>query len=151
MEHPFDKLTVRSGKLFLQENSHRLVEYLTSPPISVTKKKEAVGLDSGEVSYMFEISNHPDAAWLEIFDVNKDNAPVNMLGASMEIRCQSTAIQAVYAKVKAAIEQTNRTYDQMREQVLVEVTKLDEERQRASDVKEARGAEIDKQFDDLEL
>jgi hypothetical protein len=154
-------LSLRDDHIVWNSGTSGQADYLATPQVRITAKKEAlVDVEGGRSSYLFQLNTAPDAVWRECLAEVIDNPPagihradlrVEVTHARLTLRCMPSKLETKFAFVKAAVSETNELYREEKETVRRRVAEFDAQKQQAATAQKTRSESIRERFDRLEL
>lgn len=120
-QHPWRELILRDDKLFHAPPRKEEIEYLSTPAVEITGKKEVIAAaDGARASYAFQLNTAPDLFWRQRFSKNLQVMPKGIHRADLRaefqddtllLLCMPSRLEAKYAFVKSTIARTNADYE----------------------------------------
>jgi len=152
MDHfPLEHLSIRDGALSLAAGAHPPLPYLETAAVRITGKNNLVELGGGVVSFMFALSEAPDATWIAAFATARSGLDAEIQGAQVDLHCKPGDLETSFGKLKDLIANTNERYAQTRAQLVEQVTTLGQTRRDTVTVAAERVRSVADQFDRLQL
>ena len=150
-DFPLEHLSVRDGSLSLAAGSHPPLPYLETAAVRITGKNNLVELGAGVVSFMFALSEAPDATWVAAFVAARSGLAAEIQGAQADLHCKTDDLETSFIKLKDLIARTNERYAQTRAQLVEQVTALDRTRRDTATAAGERLRSVADHFHRLEL
>jgi hypothetical protein len=119
--------------------------------VRITGKTNLVELGAGLVSFMFALSEAPDAPWVATFAAARSGQVVEIQGAQVDLHCRPGDLETSFIELKDLIARTNERYAQTRAQLVEQVTTLDLTRRDTATAAAGRVRSVADQFDRLKL
>ena len=150
-DFPLEHLSVRDGALWLAAGAHPPLPYLETGAVRITGKTNLVELGAGLVSFMFALSEAPDAPWVAAFAAARSGQVVEIQGAQVDLHCRPGDLETSFIRLKDLIARTNERYAQTRAQLVEQVTTLDRTRHDTATAAAERVRSVADHFHRLEL
>lgn len=150
-DFPLEHLSVRDGALSLAADPHPPLPYLETAAVRITGKNNLVELGAGVVSFMFSLSEAPDATWVAAFVAARSGLAAEVQGAQVDLHCKPGDLETSFMKLKDLVAHTNERYAQTRAKLVEQVTALDRTRRDTASAAAERVRSVADQFDRLKL
>jgi len=150
-DFPLEQLSVRDGALSLAAGLHPPLPYLETAAVRITGKTNLVELGAGLVSFMFALSEAPDATWIAAFVAARSGQVAEIQGAQVDLHCMPGDLEASFMELKELISRTNERYVQTRARLVEQVTALDRTRRATAAAAAERVRSVVDQFERLKL
>jgi hypothetical protein len=120
LAHPLSRLSVREGRILHGTTPENEREYMATPEVTISAKKEArTAADGVRTAFIFQLSHAPDNLWLELFNRNIAELPPGILRSEVKVEvesdqltlsCLPSHLERIYAFVKSTVAVTNTDY-----------------------------------------
>ena len=151
LDHPIQDLWLKNGKIMQNRRDGLILPYMGTPAVTIVERGQVSDPDAdGSVRYPFKLNTSPHFVWCEFLGKRRD-VPIRIHENMLTLVCHPDFLKEKYDLVKDAIASTNQDYEEEKRQLVVLVqNKTDTESKAGEDV-EQRRAQLQKDFDDLEL
>jgi hypothetical protein len=151
LDHPIQDLWLKSGKIMQRRRDGLILPYMETPTVTIVERGQVSDPDAdGLVRYPFKLNTSPHFVWREFLGKHR-NVPVRVHENVLFLVCHPDFLKVKYALVKNAIASTNQDYEEEKRQLVTLVQNRTDTESKAGEDVEQRRAQLQKDFDDLEL
>jgi hypothetical protein len=120
-------------------------------PISVFEELNIEQKAGNNCVYSFRLNEAPCPVWKRLFAMNSKDGTMLIHGDIVTFTCIPANLESRYAETKEGIDKTNADFSSERERLFAQLQEIEREETERLKEKEKAHAEIEKQFDSLEL
>ena len=151
MDHPIDKLSLQSALIYVLQESGPVPYMNHTLPISVFERLNVEQKADNNCAYSFRLNEAPCPVWKSLFAMNSKDGTMLIHGDVMTFTCLPAHLESRYAKTKEGIDKTNTDFASERERLLAQLQEIERKETERLKKQENYRAEIEKQFNSLEL
>jgi hypothetical protein len=151
MEHPIDKLSLFGEGLAITSAHGDQEPYMHTAPVSVVAKLRVEQTTGNYCRYFFRLNIDPCSVWQKIFQINLRDGTLNIIGEEMSLECIPANLESRYDRTKDAITKTNADFAAEREKLVAQLKEKERQETEAAKNRAAARAQIEQQFNSLEL
>ena len=151
LDHPIQDLWLKNGRIMHVRRDGLVLPYMETPAVTIVQRGQVSDPDvDGLVRYPFKLNTSPHFVWCEFLGKHR-NVPIRVHEDILILACQPDVLKEKYTLVKDAIALTNRDYEEEKRQLIpILQNKSDKEPEAAGDAQQWR-AQLQKDFESLEL